>query len=148
MNAYWPRLALATLLLAGSLPAWSQKADGRSEEDVTKVARQWIAASEQGDRATVDRIVHPDYAGVSVKGAMQTKADIVDMPQPPAGSSQDLVDVHVSVFGDVAVMQGVNQYKPTPAARSVDVVFTDVYLYQEGHWRAIRSQATLRSSAP
>jgi hypothetical protein len=53
-----------------------------------------------------------------------------------------LSQIHVELYGDVAIVRGVNTQESANPKNSGSVRFTDVFIYRGGAWRALAAQET------
>jgi hypothetical protein len=64
------------------------KSKRRSEDQVTQLERDWLAADAKDDRASLRRIISDDFIGSSFDGGLLSKRDIIpDGPSGPGGFS-------------------------------------------------------------
>ena len=113
------------------------------EQAITKLERDWAAASVKADMAATDRIVADDWIGTSWDGQIQPKAQIVDELKTGTykPSSMNVDNIKVRVFGDVAVatltQTEKSQYKGKDS--SGRYLYTDVWVKRNGNWQVISS---------
>lgn len=108
-----------------------------------RLIKAWIGQ----DRETIDSILADDWRVTDPGGRVLTKAEV--LAELDSGErkleSGTIGDVNVRFFGDVAVVTGrtvaTGSYQGTSV--SVSLRFTDVFVNQNGKWRAVASQATL-----
>ena len=55
---------------------------------------------------------------------------------------QKLIDLQASLFGDTAVVRGVNVVSDQQGHEVLRMRFTDVLHYIDGHWLAVSAQET------
>ena len=104
----------------------------------------WMAR----DRATLERLIAPDWVVTHVAGQRITRAEAFrDMLESDAtqmvASGVDELDVRV--FGDAAVVTGRTHATGTQSGAAFDVRlrFTDVFVRRDDRWQAVASHATL-----
>ena len=106
-----------------------------------QLARAWV----DSDRATIDRIIAPDWTTISITGRMLTRADVMaeffrDGKSPIAKMTID--DVRVRLLGDVAVVTGRTTARAIGSDADVVLRFTDVFALRDGRWQIVASQGT------
>jgi hypothetical protein len=152
------RLAiLASLLLGTGSPLAihaqaDQGAEPHTEAAVIADAEGWSKA-EAGDVAYVDNLLLPEYRSVNVDGSVHPKDAILggvrkraNSPALAAAYTADNTKWHAThphtttavISGDTAILT----YSPAIADASKPVQSCDIFVYREGHWRAIYSQHT------
>lgn len=109
---------------------------------VMRLAHQWLHASMTRDKAALARILADDFIDTSYRGKLRTKADMLAVSAAPH-ASQQLGDLKVRLYGDTAIMTGVNHVVGPHKAWTADVRFTDVYVKRRGRWHAVSAQETL-----
>ena len=119
----------------------------RLREIQQDLAAAWIAR----DRATIERLIAPDWAVTHVAGQRITRAEVFrDMLESDETqmTSSDVDEVEVRVFGDAAVVTGRNHAQGMQSGTPFDVRlrFTDVFVRRDGEWQAVASHATLLGS--
>src|SRR6516162_9756157 len=96
---------LGVCLLMASRPS---AATPRTEDEITQLARDWLAAEANADMTTLRRLIADDFMGTGFGPGVLSKADVV-----PAEVGSDnrilkssLRESTVRVFGDTAVLMG------------------------------------------
>lgn len=121
------------------------------ESDTTvlkDLEQRWLHAIETRDTAFLDQLLADDFTDVSIHGELRTKRDVMTSPVSPASATQQLSDINVRSYGDVAVVTGLNTVADKRAGWSVQIRFTDVFVEHGGHWRAVSAQESLLPRAP
>ena len=116
----------------------------RLTEIQQELASAWIAR----DRATIERLIAPDWIVTHVEGQRLTRADVFrDMFDSDATriESTAVDEIAVRLFGDAAVVTGRTHAVGTQSGTAFDVQlrFTDVFVRRDGVWQAVASHATL-----
>ena len=106
-----------------------------------QLARAWV----DSNRATIDRIIAPDWTTISITGRMLTRAEVMaeffrDGKSPIAKMTID--DVRVRLLGDVAVVTGRTAARAIGSDADVVLRFTDVFALRDGRWQVVASQGT------
>ena len=108
--------------------------------DVLAQEARWLTAITAGDRATVESILGPTFKHVNSEGQLVDRAKEVDgtIPLPfTMNPSEQIVDI----AGDAAVIHGVNTLIENGKVRTRER-FTDVFVLQDGVWKALSAQET------
>ena len=109
-----------------------------------ELAAAWIAR----DRATLERLIAPDWVVTHVAGQRLTRSDVLrDMLESAASriETMDVDEVDVRLFGDAAVVTGRTHARGVQGDAAFDVTlrFTDVFVKRSDRWQAVASHATL-----
>jgi ketosteroid isomerase-like protein len=116
-------------------------------EQLMQIQQDLCAAWVSRDRATIERILDPDWSVTKASGELATKSDVLhdafDLGQLSLNSAQ-VADVKVRIFGDTAVVTGRSTAEGWAAGQAFSVVlrFTDVFVKRSEGWRAVASHAT------
>lgn len=109
---------------------------------LTVLENEWNDANIRGDKAAVSRIVAEEFRGVGANGSVENKRQMLANLRPaPQIASLKLSDLKVSLAGNTAVVTGLN----TATLKTKQVLkfrFTDTFLWRDGRWQAISSQAS------
>lgn len=138
-------LACAQPLLASSCspyPAGTWKLDKTSALDFEQ---KWLDILNRKDTAALDCILAPEFADTSRKGALRPKAQVLrELTQRNEQEQykQKLTDLQASLFGDTAVVRGVNVISDQQDHALLHIRFTDVLHFIDGHWLAVSAQET------
>jgi hypothetical protein len=152
------RLAvLAALLLGFGSPLAihaqaDQAVEPHTEAAVIADAEAWSKAEEGGDVAYVDHLLMPEYRSVNSDGSAHGKDALLGGVRKFAASpdrAARLAEMAKSradhpytttaiITGDTAILT----YSPDIPGSSKPVQSCDIFVYREGHWRAIYSQHT------
>lgn len=134
-------LALAALcLLSLSLAAGRQTSKASSVEDqIKKLEQNWAEAVVKEAAASVDGYEADDIITTDPTGRVTDKAQ--DRTDLSSGDykiqSEELSDLKVHVYGNVAVAAATNLMKGTGKYR-----FTDTWVKRNGKWEVVASQYT------
>ena len=133
-------ITLVSVNLLASPLAATCTAIGPHGENVLKYIcdseRAWAASVATGDASTVRRILADDFIGVDPEGNRYGKAKMV-ADTATAGkyfSSNELGDVVVRFYGDVAIAQGSESWTRKTGERG-RWVWTDTWLKRNGRWQ-------------
>jgi len=109
--------------------------------DVLAQEARWLTAITSGDGATVDAILSPTFRHVNADGEAFDRAQELAAMEP-LHLSFTASDQVVDVFGDTAVIHGINT-----VTQDGEIVarerFVDVFLLQNGVWKALTAQETV-----
>ena len=115
--------------------------------ELNQIQQRLIKAWVTKDRETINSLLADDWAVTDPGGHVLTKEQV--MAELDSGErnleSGTIDDVHVRLFGDVAVVTGRTTATGSYQGNSVSVKlrFTDVFVKRSGRWSAVASQATL-----
>ena len=136
-----------------AVPALAQAApaDGseRTALALIAISKHWTTAEGRGDTAFISRLLLPEYRSVDVHGVAHSKADILASTLRNASSNTWMLRVdawnkhhpnerRVVIHGNTAVMR----YHLNASPDAEGTASTDIFVYADGRWRALYSQAT------
>lgn len=132
-------LASATLA-APTMPA----TDGTSRAAVAAYIRQsadiWAKSGMSDRSAEAALFVADDYRGVSVRGKVRRKADVIGFG-PPADKAAGVFYADIRFpTPTVAIAQGEEWVEPGDGSARRRSIWTDVWLFRAGRWRIVTSQ--------
>jgi ketosteroid isomerase-like protein len=112
------------------------------------LAKAWVS----GDRATIERIISPDWRSTAPDGRVTDRASVLaDVFEKRAHRIRrlEIDDVRVRIFGDAAVVTGRTHGVGEVAGAPYDVVirFTDTFVRRDGRWSVVASHASLLTAA-
>lgn len=134
-------------------PALAQTApaDGteRTALALIAISKRWTMAEGRGDTGFVSRLLLPEYRSVDVHGVAHSKADILASTLRNASSNAWMSRVgawnkhhpserRVVIHDNTAVMR----YHLNASPDAEGTASTDIFVYVDGRWRALYSQAT------
>lgn len=145
------RVALMLLLLAAPLIAstpCSAYPRGDWKPDAASALRfehTWLDMLNHKNTAALDCMLAPEFKDTSRKGALRPKEQV--LRELPGQREQDkyqqtLTDLHADLFGDSAVVHGVNVISDQQGHEVLRIRFTDVLHYTDGRWQAVAAQET------
>ena len=109
---------------------------------LTTLENEWNNANLKADKAAVTRILADEFRGVAGDGTVEDKEQyLANMRANTDIKTLTLSDLNVSLMGNNAVMTGLNTAKFKKGADQV-YRFTDTFIWRDGRWQAISSQAT------
>jgi ketosteroid isomerase-like protein len=115
--------------------------NGRPEDGVKQLERDWLAADGRGDIDSLRRIISDDFIGSSFDGDVLSKQDILPERTGPGGfAGATPGDTNVRIFGDTAVLMGVVNTGGGPPPKQIHV--TLVVQKRPQGWQMIAAQLT------
>lgn len=123
---------VVVLLVISALVAYSQS---NGEQAILKLTRDWLAAEERHDRATLRRIIADDFQGTGPMGNTVFKEDVIPMEGSQAGGlAVQVEDLKARMFGDTAVVTGRGVQK---AGEKRELRFTVVFAKRGESWQMV-----------
>ena len=120
-------------------------AQGAAEE-LKKIEKDRAAAVVKGDWEKLAKETADDYTFVTMNGQMTTKAQMIEGFKSGQSklTTDEVSDMSVRIYGDVAVITGKLETKGTLGGKDVSghAMFTRVYVKKTGHWESVALQQT------
>ncbi|HSN16680.1 MAG TPA: nuclear transport factor 2 family protein [Gammaproteobacteria bacterium] len=118
------------------------------EQQLLDLEQRWLDAGIADDRKTLDDILRDDFVDVTWYGQVRGKSVVMAAQSAtgkttPMKTHQTLSDLQVRVRGYVGVVTGKNTVEADDHSFSLKVHFTDVFLKENGKWRAFSAQETI-----
>jgi ketosteroid isomerase-like protein len=109
----------------------------KTEDEITKLERDWLSAEATGDLAALRRLVADDFMGASIGPGVLTKDDVVPAENTGEGRlpKASLKYSTVRVFGDCAVLMGYVRFDDATQPGGLRV--TNVYQKRLDGWQMI-----------
>lgn len=141
-------LALVLFVIAQSSASALHGGDtDAARRAVEALEQRWLAT--ENDPAALAGILADDFLHVLPTGVITRDEQLAFMrvhPAPKDGRTRRFEDLRVRVYGIAAVATGVVAATATDGTTE-RTVFTDVFAYRGGRWRAVNAQETpLQSS--
>jgi ketosteroid isomerase-like protein len=142
-------LCSGAALLQAQTKAADAKAPAASSgaaDEITKIENEWVAAVKAKNSAKLGEILADSWAGIGWDGKITDKAtNLAEMKA--SGNSLETFEMgpmRVRLFGTTAIVTGSNTEKSTEAGKDTSgkYMWTDVFVKQNGKWRAVSSQST------
>lgn len=109
---------------------------------LTELENEWAEANAKGDKDTIDRILAEEFVGVAGDGTVERKAQyLADLQPDPTIKSQTFSELDLSLKGNSAILTGINSAKFSNG-KTERFRFTDTFVWRDGRWQAISSQAS------
>ena len=134
----------AVSVLLGLMPIIAQQPS--AEQQIVQIIRDIEAARLKKDAATFRRHVADDYTGVSSRGSLLTKADLLTALQRDNFTKYVVDNVKVRTYGDAAVATGRATYTATFEGTNYtdrQIHFTAMYVRRNGQWQEVANQSTV-----
>jgi hypothetical protein len=138
-------LACAQPLFASSCAAYPAGTWKHSQESAQQFEQTWLDILNRRDTRTLDCILAPDFADTSRKGALRPRDHVLrelTLRKEQDQYEQKLSELQTNLFGDTAVVHGVNVISDRQGHEVLRIRFTDVLYYTGGHWLAVAAQET------
>jgi ketosteroid isomerase-like protein len=115
----------------------------RLEEIQRELATAWVAR----DRATIERLIAPDWTVTHVEGQRLTRPEVFRMMFETDANQMEpstVDEIDVRLFGDAAVVTGRTHARGSLSGVPYDMRlrFTDVFVRRSDQWQAVASHAT------
>jgi hypothetical protein len=114
-----------------------------TDQVITSLENQWVAAIVKKDTATIDRLLADDFSGTT-DDQIYSKVDAIEDVKSGTHESLDLDNIKVRIFGETAVvtMGQTEKSRHGDADFSGHYLFTDVWARKNGQWIAIASHGS------
>ena len=151
MKLRLPATLIATALL---LPSPAQSSPHEDQARVAELDRTYQAAVKANDAATMDTILHDDFALVTGTGAVYGKFDLLKQAQSHEvfWEKQDEMpgSQTVRVWGDTAVVTAKlwMKYRVGSKTSEKQLWFSDTYIRTQQGWKYVFGQASLELPRP
>lgn len=147
-------LTFSSIVLVVMLsPTVAANQDGGPERDraaLAQIQQDLAKAWVSGDRATIERIIAPEWRSTGPDGRSSDRASVVgDVFEKRVHRIRrlEIDDVRVQVFGDAAVVtgrtHGTGDFRGTPY--DVVIRFTDTFVRRANQWQAVASHSSLEA---
>jgi hypothetical protein len=132
-----------TLVISTHVYAECHQHDEKTKDGLVGVENRWVKALNSGDQKALACILAPEFKDQGVYGDSRDRGKVIaDLPKRE-DFGQHLKDLDPLLFGDTGVVRGVNHLTKPDGKPLIDVRFTDVFVYRDGHWQAVSAQETL-----
>jgi len=117
------------------------------ESELIKLENEWATAWQKKDAAFLQKLFADEYLSTDQDGNTYTKAQELANVSDPGTSvtSFALTDLKVHVYGETALVTGLNTYKGTLKGKDMSGAyrFTDVLVKRDGRWQVVATQGSL-----
>jgi ketosteroid isomerase-like protein len=122
------------------------KPDDIAEKAVAELNRQWMRAYAKGDLDFLEKHMSEDYVGTFPDGTVLDKKGEIEAVKSGTVKILEMTpkEMTVRTYGNTAVITGQSHIEAVVGgqAMSANFRFTDVWVAQDGSWRAVASQVT------
>ena len=134
------------LLLASSTCAAYPAGDWKLDQaSALQFEQTWLQTLEQKNTSALNCMLDPHFKDTSIKGTLRPK-DVVlrELTQHKEQDQyqQKLTELEPYLYGDTAVIHGVNVISDRQGREVLRIRFTDVLRFSDGHWLAVAAQET------
>jgi len=112
---------------------------GKRKQELQDLEDRWLRVED--DPAALESILAPDFLHVVPAGIITREQQLEFMrkhPAPHANTQKHFEDMHVRIYGNVGIVNGVVVANEEGKRRRT--LFTDVFAYREGKWQAVSAQ--------
>jgi ketosteroid isomerase-like protein len=131
-------IGLLTVVVSPAFAQTTPKTAGQTasaEDSVLQITREWLAAEESRDRATLQRIIADDFRGTGPWGQTVFKVDVIpEEGSQSGGLAINTSNLKVRVFGDTAVVTAHGVQK---AGEKRELRFTVVFAKRDNRWQMV-----------
>jgi ketosteroid isomerase-like protein len=133
--------AVAILAQTGEKPK-----GGSAEQELLKLEQEWTNANVKADLAFLDRILAEDWVFTDPEGVIWTKAQSLAVLKSGEDAIASMVpsDMKARVYGDAAVVTGLNTTKETLKGKDISGLYrwTDTWIKKAGRWQCVATHAS------
>lgn len=116
-----------------------------TEASALQFEQKWLEVLTSKNVAALDCMLAPAFKDTSRKGALRPKEQVLrelNAHRDQDQYQQNLSDTEANLFGDTAVIRGVNVISDSGGRELLRIRFTDVLRFEKEHWVAIAAQET------
>jgi len=141
-------LLLAIVLVCPAGWAYDCPAHQAKDADtLLQIEHSWAKALQEKNADAVACIIADGFEDASTDGQVYDRNTVLaHIPQRHPGSNT-LSDMKAHIFGDAAYVRGLNTVKDPAGKTLAQVRFTDIFVYQNGVWKAVAGHETLISES-
>jgi ketosteroid isomerase-like protein len=122
--------------------------DSKAEQEIIQLEKDWSAAYLKHDGATITALLGEDYVGIDGRGIVTTRADEIKEAAVPAPGTppapfevldENVTDMKVRVYGDMAVLNGrvIEKIKMKEKESEIQYRRTTVWVKRQGRWQCV-----------
>ena len=133
------------LLAFGQTPGKKTKRDAAVEQELRRLVLMWDEADVKGDGATIDRLLADEFTFVGGVGKAQFIAAMKAKSPDSFIESAVSSNVQVQVYGDVAVLTGLDTIKGKNKGQpyTSKYLYMDVWIKRGGRWQCVKTYSAL-----
>jgi ketosteroid isomerase-like protein len=136
---------LFSVVLPPAILYAQSKPTGNDEQELRSLVRAWDEATVKGDTAILDRLLADEFAFVGGPNKAQYLASINRRTTDSVIESAVSEKVEVQVYGDAAVVVGLDVVKGKTRGQPFEHKFRymDVWIKRSGRWQCVKVYSTL-----
>lgn len=118
--------------------------DARVEQELRELVRRWDEATVKGDAATLDRLLADEFAFVGGPQKAEYLASVKAHTPDSYVASAVSEDVQVQVYGDTAVLTGLDTIKGKYKGKDYvnKWLYMDVWIKRAGRWQCVKTYSS------
>jgi ketosteroid isomerase-like protein len=136
----------ASSVLVAQMTGDKSAPKGKVEQELIKLEQDRTQAAVRGDTTFLEQNTADDYTFITPRGMLRTKAQLLEDFKSGQIKLQanDLDDLNVRVYGDMAVITGRSTQKGQAYGQDSagQYRFTRVYVKRNGRWQSVAFQST------
>jgi ketosteroid isomerase-like protein len=117
-----------------------------AEQELRQIENAWVAAVKSKDAAKLGGILADSWVGLGWDGKITDKPTNLAELKSPGNSlaSFEMGVITVRLYGNTAIVTGSDTEKSTEDGKDTSgkYIWTDVFVKQNGQWKAVASQST------
>lgn len=113
----------------------------RDQQAIRKLEQDWLAAED--DRSTLEGILADDFTHPLAVGVFLSKQEHIDwsVKHPRSQDRKARFEtLNVRLFGDTAIASGIVENTDSSGGDKKRSIFTDVFAFRDGRWKAVNAQ--------
>jgi ketosteroid isomerase-like protein len=136
-----------TLFVLVLFPVLIALGETPADTQLISLEQTWMTAAQHRDIRVLDNILSDDYIDINYKGMLRDKADALRAANLKLSQyTQKLSQQKVRFYGNTAIVTGHGELLGSDHSSYAAWRFTDVFVKQDGVWRAVSSQETVEQS--
>jgi ketosteroid isomerase-like protein len=119
----------------------------KTTQDLTRLEHTWLEAAQQKDRATLERLLAPEFVYTASNHGRRSRQELLAMGTRYDITRFEFVEMEVRDYGDAAVVVSHYRQEATVAGvpRNGDFLFTDVWVRRGDGWQAVARSSVMQS---
>lgn len=136
-------IVMSLVMISAISDAWASDPRPDTAATLVRFEHTWQQAILSGNESILREILAQNFLDTSYKGVLRTKQDILAGAKNPPRYSAALSELAVRVFGDTAIVTGLNTVTGPQKAWTAKLRFTDVFINRNDRWQAIGAQESM-----
>lgn len=136
-------IALSLVTMCAISSAWASEPRPDTAATLIRLEHAWQQAILSGNKSVLRSVLAQNFLDTSYKGVLRTKQDILAGMMNTPRYNAALSDLEVRVFGDTAIVTGLNTVTGPDKAWTAKLRFTDVFINRGNRWQAIGAQESM-----